>query len=357
MENIAIEIQALIIADISGILTTEEKVYLDQLIAKYPEVRALSEHLHEVLDPEMAEIRLKNNLSSVQMVPLVNTRKSRTRRILITSAAAACFICVLAMVLYNSKKSNTDIPPFSTLFISEGRTIALNGEQVEISANNEIIFNNRKFPVKGTSASITVPPGGKKYKVILSDGSVLHMDAASKMDFPMKFAAGKREITYEGEAYVVVKKDAANPFIMHLHDIDIKVSGTSFNVKAYAKETSSVSLLTGNIKVFHGNDSVLLKAGESASYANNSIQVGGFDSLQVLGWMNGMIIIERASIDDVEKVAARYFRITLKIDPSLKDKHIMLSFDRNRSVNDFLRQCATAYTRSYEFKDNVYYFK
>lgn len=81
-----------------------------------------------------------------------------------------------------------------------------------------------------------VVPKGEKSQLILSDGTKVWVNAGSTLRFPNRFGTGSREVWLEGEAFFDVAKSDKVPFYVHTSDLNIKVLGTKFNVKAYQDE-------------------------------------------------------------------------------------------------------------------------
>ena len=69
-------------------------------------------------------------------------------------------------------------------------------------------------PVK--SNELVIPRGGEN-TVILADGTTVHLNAGSKLTYPVRFAGKRRVVALEGEAYFDVVKDETRPFIVQTH--------------------------------------------------------------------------------------------------------------------------------------------
>ncbi|WP_342329354.1 FecR domain-containing protein [Pedobacter sp. FW305-3-2-15-E-R2A2] len=86
--------------------------------------------------------------------------------------------------------------------------------------------------------------------VILQDGSVVTLGKESSIRLGEGFNAAKREIWLDGAAFFDIKHDAAHPFVVHTTFNDIKVLGTTFNVKAYADSSMmETTLIQGSVQV------------------------------------------------------------------------------------------------------------
>lgn len=90
-------------------------------------------------------------------------------------------------------------------------------------------------PLKEEYNSLKIPVGGF-YKLVLSDGTKVWLNADSELKYPVRFVGGKREVYLKGEGYFQVSKDSCRQFIVHLQNSEITVLGTAFNVSAYEDE-------------------------------------------------------------------------------------------------------------------------
>jgi transmembrane sensor len=93
--------------------------------------------------------------------------------------------------------------------------------------------------------------------IMLPDSSIVMLNANSHLSISKSY----REVTISGEAFFDVKHDAAHPFIVHTYDYNIRVLGTSFNVRSYPgiKETET-DLLSGKIEIVRtGSEKVTLR--------------------------------------------------------------------------------------------------
>ncbi|MBS1604532.1 MAG: DUF4974 domain-containing protein [Bacteroidetes bacterium] len=91
---------------------------------------------------------------------------------------------------------------------------------------------------------------GTRSYVELPDGSQLWLNAGSKVRYAEGFASGVRELTLEGEAFFDIKHDPGQPFIIHTHGLDVKVLGTSLNVRAYAGDSVvETTLIQGKAQI------------------------------------------------------------------------------------------------------------
>jgi transmembrane sensor len=130
---------------------------------------------------------------------------------------------------------------------------------------------NKTTKGNGTQLNeISISPGSRT-KIQLPDGSQVWINSGSKLTYEGTFSGTNREVHLDGEAYFDVVKDAAHPFVVHTSDIDIKVLGTAFNVKAYKADANiEATLIHGSIEVSNKNQPdaprIMLKPHEKLVY-------------------------------------------------------------------------------------------
>lgn len=117
---------------------------------------------------------------------------------------------------------------------------------------------------------------GSKTKIQLPDGSIVWLNADSKLEYNKNFDGELREVQLTGEAFFDVVKNPQRPFIVHTSSADIKVLGTSFNVKSYPDDKiTETSLIKGSVEVTikkRPGEKWMLKPNEKLVVLNEYIQ-------------------------------------------------------------------------------------
>jgi transmembrane sensor len=92
----------------------------------------------------------------------------------------------------------------------------------------------------------------------LPDGSMITLNKNSSIEYNSKFTKGdKRSVKLKGEAFFTVTPDKKKPFIITVNDIQVKVVGTSFNIKTISGQTE-VIVKTGIVEVTRNNKTITL---------------------------------------------------------------------------------------------------
>lgn len=171
-------------------------------------------------------------------------------------------------------------------------------------------------------------PKGAKSKINLPDGSEVWLNSDSKITYPIKFSEGSRVISLNGEAYFKVQSDTAAPMIVKAKDILVRVTGTEFNVRAYANEESvSTTLISGGVDVYSKRviDGTYvvnkLRSMESFRYIPNKIDnISSLDTDKKVAWKDGVLYFKSTPMQQVIKDLERWHGVEILVqDPRVAD--------------------------------------
>lgn len=128
---------------------------------------------------------------------------------------------------------------------------------------------NKEAETIAQSINVIEVPKGQRSTIILSDGTKVWLNAESRLTYPANFTAKNRLVNLEGEGFFDVEHDERSPFIVQTTDLNVTVLGTKFNVEAYAKEVTYVTLAEGSVEVTtHDNENkVILEPRDQISYS------------------------------------------------------------------------------------------
>jgi ferric-dicitrate binding protein FerR (iron transport regulator) len=106
-------------------------------------------------------------------------------------------------------------------------------------------------PANTSALSYTVEaPLGARAKVTLPDGSLVNLNAGSKLTYKSNYNLTDRVVNLEGEAFFHVAKEKTKPFKVVTSSMVVHALGTSFNVKAYPLDDKvETTLVEGSVKV------------------------------------------------------------------------------------------------------------
>jgi ferric-dicitrate binding protein FerR (iron transport regulator) len=178
-------------------------------------------------------------------------------------------------------------------------------------------YNQHQAAGRKLSYSIIKTGVGSQKKIVLPDRSVVWLNTASTIRIPSAFNGIVREVFLEeGEAFFEVKKNPKRPFIVHASSLDVRVLGTSFNIRSYRTiNDQKVYVTTGRVSVSAGKQIVgILTPGQQLSY--NSItgknQIDLSNSRLFTAWRNGTIYMNQVSFRELAMVLHNTYGLTLR---------------------------------------------
>ena len=159
---------------------------------------------------------------------------------------------------------------------------------------------------------LEVPRGGE-FSFLLPDSTTVFLNAASRLRFPDRFVPGSERIVYlSGEAYFDVKRDPRSPFLVCLEHSAVKVTGTSFNVKAYPDDTNeATTLISGTVSMGIGTTEqwIVLKPGEQGYYdaTRKTLLQQTVDVNYYTAWKDGVFAFYRQPLEEVMKTLGCWY--------------------------------------------------
>jgi len=185
----------------------------------------------------------------------------------------------------------------------------------------------------GDYAVISVP-FGEQMQIVLQDGTVVQLNSGSHLQYPKSFGLFSRKVKLTGEAYFSVAKEHGRPFIVNLNEINVRVTGTKFNAKAYLDDNNiTVSLDEGSVNIADKKNNVYpLKVGESADYNRNSgiCSVNKVEDMTLhTAWRTKSLNFYRTPLKEILKTLERQYEVQFSVnDSSLLNYKFSISTSR-----------------------------
>ncbi|WP_430810739.1 MULTISPECIES: FecR family protein [unclassified Carboxylicivirga] len=164
---------------------------------------------------------------------------------------------------------------------------------------------------------------GGSTKLQLPDGSVAHLFSGSTLTFPVVFSSEHRSVKLVGEGFFEVTHKTDHPFIVKTHGLNIRVLGTSFNVRANQDEDYVETVLVeGSVMLEHeenGHVNVLktLKPNQRSvyHYASNRLKVIDQPDVSVYtAWKEGRLIFDATPLAEVAHRLEEWYQIDIDIE-------------------------------------------
>lgn len=214
-----------------------------------------------------------------------------------------------------------------------------NGEQVILADNNTVIVEDSlsgkieqvdkalvyqtESAVKEERLNVLEIPNGGEFQVTLADGTKVWLNAGTKLTYPIAFVGKERRVRLEGEGYFEVERDENKPFIVEINGMEVKVLGTSFNLRSFAADNRSTAILvSGKIEVRTSTECIELSPNQRADLliGESKLDVREVDAVAYSAWTKGRFVFRRERLETILDDVSRWYNVTVFYEQgSVKD--------------------------------------
>ena len=211
---------------------------------------------------------------------------------------------------------------------------------------------------------------GSRTNITLPDSTKVWLNAGSHIHYGKDFGTVVREVELTGEAFFDVAPNPAHPFVIHTKKVDVRVLGTSFNLKSYPSDkTTEATLIRGSIEISIRNrtgDKIILKPNEKLVVNNDDsllkitprrkeLRPGALlviskptyeqhsGAIIETSWVDNKLIFQDEEFVDLAKQMERWYGISIRFDnPRMEDFRFTGSFEKEtiRQALDALKLTA-----------------
>lgn len=338
-------ISQLIYRHILGTITPEEQAELDRWTAAHPDNGAFFRSMADgpALDRDLkAARRIDTARPAADMQRRIRSLH-RLHRLRDLSIAASIALLLAAGIYFFSSGNDNDPNPVmagtlqvETLEdIKPGSTRAMlsssTGPVIPLTDNDSghkataLTAHTSSAAADTVRYCLDVPRGGE-FKIVLEDSTEVWLNSQSQLRYPEMFAANERRIQLTGEAYLHVAPDADRPFYVESRGQEVRVYGTTFNIKAYDdEELTYTTLESGSISLrpLSGNGGELvLSPGHQAMFdhTNQRVDMRVVKPSVITGWRNGRFVFEEQKLESIMRDLSRWYDFEYEFaDPQARD--------------------------------------
>lgn len=334
-EEKLIRISALVLQELQGTLTGEDRFFLENWVqesASNKEIyqRCLEGQWQREAYASLQHFEKQRNFESLKnKISFQPTkRKPALLKRLWPYAAAASVLLALSVVWYwnwdNSRPAevqlgtvNDRLPASNRAIItlSDGRRYELNKREKQVHINGSGIRYDDGHEVASIDAAVSAKietPRGGTYEVTLPDGTMVKLNAGTTLSYPTVFAKDKREVSLRGEAYFEVAKRKDQPFIVRTKNQEVQVLGTHFNINAYPTSAQTkTTLLEGKVQVkeLTKGKKVTLLPGDQSVSTGAELSKHSVNVQQEMAWVYGKFNFDGKSLRQVMDELSQWYAV------------------------------------------------
>lgn len=298
------------------------------------------------------ESNVENNLAWQEVRKKINNLKRKKRVSLILKYAAVFLVGIsIAASLFMNKteEEREEDQNEIVLELDDGTKQIISDEDTQDIVNHDgsVLGKQQESKISYENSDLSddeklvyntlYVPYAKRFHIVLSDGSSVHLNAGSTIKFPVKFLKDTpREVFLDGEAFFEVSEDKQNTFIVRANGLSTHVYGTKFNVNSYKNDDSEeVVLVEGSVGVkkigknSNTTEELFLKPNEKVSLdKTGQMQKQAVDVTSHVAWVDGVLHFKNERLENILKKLERYY------DVSIQNNYKVISDNRYTGIFD-----------------------
>lgn len=183
---------------------------------------------------------------------------------------------------------------------------------------------------------LTFKSGNKSIEKILPDGTRILLSKNSEITYSKAFVGNTREINLTGEGFFDVHHDAVHPFVIHTQGTDVKVLGTSFNVRAYDAQVQ-VLVKNGKVQFSKNSAKVILTKGQKGEILANVDTIIKSEVVEVETAVKenlSSFVFNKMSLGEVAESLSKRFNKDIKFSQDkIKNCKLTATFENEKLEN------------------------
>ncbi|MBS2209943.1 DUF4974 domain-containing protein [Carboxylicivirga mesophila] len=218
------------------------------------------------------------------------------------------------------------------------------------------------FNTEGDKWEMVTVEKGTQQQIVLDDGTKVWLAPDTKLYYPHKFDSDKREVRLEGQGYFDVEHDKDWPFVVYTKYSDIKVLGTTFNVKAYPDDYYTTTVLVDGLVNLEFKDdeseileNQLLHPSQKCIYNHQTLihDVHTVDLRHELAWRENRLSFRNETFGDIATKIERHYNVEVMFNNHQLSKKRLTGEFKDESLPQVLETLQEWSSFSFTIKDSV----
>lgn len=195
----------------------------------------------------------------------------------------------------------------------------------------------------------------------LSDGSIININAHSKLTYPEKFDSKLREVNLSGEAFFEISPNKYKPFIIHYKDANVKVVGTSFNVNTNNNKVE-VFVKTGKVLLYcvssnsNNTNLVTLVAGDNGILDLKTKKAYKKDTPNEndIFWYTKTLFFDKAELSEVIKILQKSYNVNIVLKNKELNKLRLSTTFKDQNIESILNIISASFNLKVSKNNSTY---
>lgn len=206
---------------------------------------------------------------------------------------------------------------------------------------------------------------GEQAQVLLPDSTKVWINSSTHLSYHTSLFSSDREVSLTGEAFFKVAKNKRSPFIVNTKNVETKVYGTEFNVRAIAEDAKVTTTL------YEGSVGVSFTSGEDNEYRlkpgdqidvdtkERTVKLTVISTKNYPVWMRGKFHFEQTTLLEIALTLEKHYNVKFIFkDASLERERFTCDFYKDEGLEQILAVLKLTQSLDFSIKNkSVYLFK
>ncbi len=203
---------------------------------------------------------------------------------------------------------------------------------------------------------------GQRTQFTLDDGTRVWLNSNSQLTYHQDGSSDDTRVRLEGEAYFSVPPQRQRPLVVATSHKDIRVLGTSFNVRAYEKEAVIETVLENGTVLLdlgtmpdHASRTVALRPNQRAvlNKTDQSLDIRDGNTYEFTAWKDGVLAFRNISFDDLARRLEDWFNVDIEFEPDrFNDQKYSGIFRNHENLDQVLQSIKIVTPFEYQVENN-----
>ncbi len=194
-------------------------------------------------------------------------------------------------------------------------------------------------------------------EIILPDGTKVYLNENSSLKFPDQFPGTSRKVKLNGEAFFDVAKNKEKPFIIDAQKAEIRVLGTSFNVRTNVDDDVDVEVYveTGKVEIFKKKlapENIIVEPGNVGIVTKSEIKKQENTNLNIMAWKTKDIVFREDRLRNVFNTLSRVYHVNIYADNEGILNYRLTSSFKNQDIESVIEVICVTFNLKVDYKNN-----
>ncbi|MEE4196073.1 MAG: FecR domain-containing protein [Bacteroidales bacterium] len=196
-------------------------------------------------------------------------------------------------------------------------------------------------------------------EIILPDGTQVFLNENSSLKYPEEFNGTQRKVKLTGEAYFDVTRDEQKPFVIEANHAEIKVLGTSFNVRTNVDDTEvEVYVESGKVEILQKKStppSIVVDPGNVGVVSRRELKKLKNEDPNILAWKTKNIIFREDLLGNVFNTLSRVYHVDIQASNDEILNYRLTSTFKNQDIESVIEVICVTFNLKVDYQEEQIY--